>query len=238
MRGKITGWFYLSIWLLGTCFFSLLNLVIHGFLKQNQKDLEKSKERNKRKRSVWYGVIGGSGGFVAILCGHYAGTSKEEGILTFLFLGVLTVTAAVDQETMEIPDSLPITVLILSAISVLLEPEGLLQMPLASRIIGFFSASVPMLLLALAIPGAFGGGDIKLMAACGAFLGWKRNLLALFFAVLGGGVWGIWLLLKKKATRTDAFAFGPFLCTGMAISLFWGERLLLWYLKELWSVAF
>ena len=128
--------------------------------------------------------------------------------------------------------------LILSAISVLLEPEGLLQMPLASRIIGFFSASVPMLLLALAIPGAFGGGDIKLMAACGAFLGWKRNLLALFFAVLGGGVWGIWLLLKKKATRTDAFAFGPFLCTGMAISLFWGERLLLWYLKELWSVAF
>ena len=202
MRGKITGWFYLSIWLLGTCFFSLLNLVIHGFLKQNQKDLEKSKERNKRKRSVWYGVIGGSGGFVAILCGHYAGTSKEEGILTFLFLGVLTVTAAVDQETMEIPDSLPITVLILSAISVLLEPEGLLQMPLASRIIGFFSASVPMLLLALAIPGAFGGGDIKLTAASGWLLGWQVMLPAAAIGILSGGSYCIRVLPKSM---TDGY---------------------------------
>lgn len=64
-------------------------------------------------------------------------------------------------------DRFHIFILILAIANIWLVPEhGLID-----RLIGALIISVPMLLLALAIPGAFGGGDIKLMAVSGAFLG-------------------------------------------------------------------
>ncbi len=73
-----------------------------------------------------------------------------------------------------------------------------------------FSVSLPLFLITLAVPGGFGGGDIKLMAACGLFLGWKLCLLSLCFGLLTGGLYGIWLLAAGKKGRKEHFAFGPF----------------------------
>ncbi|MDD5953557.1 MAG: prepilin peptidase, partial [Oscillospiraceae bacterium] len=69
-----------------------------------------------------------------------------------------------------------------------------------------------------------------LMAACGLFLGWKVTLLSTAIAMLLGGIYGIILLLRKKAGRRSQFAFGPFLCIGMAVGLPYGQQLLDWYL--------
>ena len=90
---------------------------------------------------------------------------------------------------------------------------------------------MPILLLCLVIPGAFGGGDIKLMAAAGLLLGWQHTLLAAFLAVLGGGGYGAYLLARKLADRKDHFAFGPFLCTGIVLALLVGEPILQWYFR-------
>ena len=75
-----------------------------------------------------------------------------------------------------------------------------------------------------------GVGDIKLMAACGVFLGWRLTLVSTVLAILGGGIYGIWLMAAKKAARKEKFAFGPFLCVGMVIGLVYGEQLLTWYM--------
>ena len=83
--------------------------------------------------------------------------------------------------------------------------------------------------MALIVPGGFGGGDIKLMAAAGLLLGWQRSLFAVFLALLAGGGYGIWLLAAHKAGRKDHFAFGPFLCIGIAAALFWGGDVVAWY---------
>ena len=40
------------------------------------------------------------------------------------------------------------------------------------------------------------------------FLGWQNTLLAMFFGILGGGVYGMYLLAAKKADKKDHFAFG------------------------------
>lgn len=109
-------------------------------------------------------------------------------------------------------------------VGTLLSPAGWLP-----RLIGAFCVSVPMLLLCLAIDGAFGGGDIKLMAAAGLFLGWQNTLLAMFLGILGGGLYGIWLLAAKRADKKDRFAFGPFLCAGIVIAMLFGEPILQWY---------
>ena len=82
-------------------------------------------------------------------------------------------------------------------------------------------------------PGAFGGGDIKLMAAAGLFLGWQHTLLAMFFGILGGGFYGMYLLAARKADKKDHFAFGPFLCVGIVLALLFGDPVLAWYCRFL-----
>ncbi len=101
---------------------------------------------------------------------------------------------------------------------------------LPSRLIGLFCVSVPMLLIALAIPGSFGGGDIKLVAVCGFLLGWQRTLLGLFLALLSGGAYGSYLLIKDRRNKSRHFAFGPFLCGGAFLALLYGQDLINWYI--------
>ena len=101
---------------------------------------------------------------------------------------------------------------------------------LASRLLGCVIVSLPMLLLALVVPGGFGGGDIKLMFGAGFFLGARLTVVAAFLGILLGGGFGALLLAAKKADRKTRFAFGPFLCIGIAAAMFFGERLADWYI--------
>ena len=79
-----------------------------------------------------------------------------------------------------------------------------------------------MFVLALLIPGAFGGGDIKLMAVSGLFLGTASIVCAMFFGLLTGGAYGAVMLKSGKLGRKDHFAFGPFLAFGLASAAFYG----------------
>ena len=90
---------------------------------------------------------------------------------------------------------------------------------------------VPMLLLTLLIPRAFGGGDIKLMAASGFFLGMRLILCAMILAIIAGSIYGIIMLKNRKRDRKDQFAFGPFLAIGLSIAAFLGNEIVSWYLK-------
>jgi leader peptidase (prepilin peptidase)/N-methyltransferase len=75
-----------------------------------------------------------------------------------------------------------------------------------------------------------GGGDIKLLAMIGAFLGWPSVPLVLFIASLTGSVVGVFLMLKKGASGKLALPFAPFLCGGALVYLFYGEEILSLYL--------
>ena len=101
---------------------------------------------------------------------------------------------------------------------------------LTDRLLGAIVISAPMLVLALLIDGAFGGGDIKLMAASGWLLGWRAMIPAIFLGLITGGCYCIWMLARKKMTRKDHFAFGPFLALGLGAAFFYGDEILRWYL--------
>lgn len=75
-----------------------------------------------------------------------------------------------------------------------------------------------------------GFADIKLAALLGLFIGWPYILVNLFFAFVIGAIIGIFLIFSKSKTWKSAIAFGPFLIIGFYITLFWGERILGWYL--------
>jgi len=100
---------------------------------------------------------------------------------------------------------------------------------LFSSVIGFFVVSVPMLLLALVVQGAFGGGDIKLMAVCGFMLGWQDTLLAFAIAIVFGGSYAIFLLVSGKKGRDGHIPFAPALCAGVFLAMFFGQTVFDFY---------
>ena len=83
-----------------------------------------------------------------------------------------------------------------------------------------------LLLPALFYRGGMGWGDIKLAALIGFIAGFPLVILAIFLAVIIGGlVAGILLLLKIKG-RKDAIPFGPFLSAAAMVTLFWGGNII------------
>jgi len=76
-----------------------------------------------------------------------------------------------------------------------------------------------------------GGGDVKLLAMIGAWLGWKSVLFTLFSASLAGTLIGGGAMLLQKQGRHYAIPFGPFLAFGALAYLFFGSQLIGWYLS-------
>ncbi len=68
-----------------------------------------------------------------------------------------------------------------------------------------------------------GGGDVKLMAMVGAFMGWKLALLSFFLAPFFGAVYGV---IEKIRTKDSIIAYGPFLILGALVSLFKGQEII------------
>jgi leader peptidase (prepilin peptidase)/N-methyltransferase len=75
-----------------------------------------------------------------------------------------------------------------------------------------------------------GGGDVKLLAMVGAFLGWKAVIVTIIFSSLIGSIVGVALMVWKGKDLKYAIPYGPFLSLGAMMALFYGEGLIVWYL--------
>lgn len=149
-------------------------------------------------------------------------------ILLLAFFGVLIIVSYQDIKTMEIKDGCHMGVAVLAVIAIFIEPET----DIVSKLLGALCISVPMLALTLILSGAFGGGDIKLMAAAGLFLGWKALVVSAVVAIFAAGGYALFLVVKKRADKGRRFPLGPFLSMGLAVSALWGEDL--WRLWMNW----
>lgn len=174
------------------------------------------------------------GGVAFLFCGYRFGLGATgiislRGMTSFIYLGILLVVALIDWDTQIIYDRFHIMILLLAVGELFLDPShGIID-----RLIGAVIIAVPMLLLTLIIPGAFGGGDIKLMFVSGLFLGTGPIVCAMFLGLLTGGAYGAYMLGRKKLDKKDVFAFGPFLAFGLAVAALYGDQLVRWYLQFL-----
>jgi len=78
-----------------------------------------------------------------------------------------------------------------------------------------------------------GGGDVKLLAMIGAFLGWRSIPFTLLVASSVGSAVGVGIMIRSQADSKLAIPFGPFLSLGALCYLFFGEGLIDWYLNLL-----
>ncbi len=167
-----------------------------------------------------------AGGFAFVFCGIFFGCGKFgllslQGSIAFAYLCILVMVALIDWDTRIIYDRFHIAVFLLGIVSCLLFPAN----RITDCLIGSVIVSLPMFLLAVLIEGAFGGGDIKLMAASGFLLGWRAVLVAMFLGLIFGGIYCAVMLARGRLSRKDPFAFGPFLATGLAAAFFWGNEI-------------
>ncbi len=84
---------------------------------------------------------------------------------------------------------------------------------------------------------SLGGGDVKLAAMLGAFLGWQKVLFVFIASALLGLIGAaIMIVLSKRTRETHQIPFGPFLATAAVIALFFGDRLISLYIKHFFNV--
>lgn len=77
--------------------------------------------------------------------------------------------------------------------------------------------------------GAMGMGDVKIFLPIGLILGWRLSLMALFGAIIIGGVFGVFLLIFKLKDRKATIPFGPFIIISTFFMSMYGYQLLDWY---------
>ena len=76
---------------------------------------------------------------------------------------------------------------------------------------------------------AMGRGDLKFLAAIGAFLGWRGVLFSIFAGSVIGSLIGLGTLIVGKRVWSAKLPFGPYLALGAVVWMFFGEKFVQWY---------
>lgn len=164
------------------------------------------------------------------------------------FCSWLLALSLIDLDTMTLPNPLTQSGLIAGLVFQLVTgflPEGNWAGGLNQLMSGIFGAVLGLWLFdAIAVVGsitlgqaAMGGGDAKLAAMLGAWLGWKYLLLAGFLACAVGAGVGSGAIALGLLNRRQPMPFGPFLALGAALAVFGGEEILSAYLRLLFSAT-
>jgi leader peptidase (prepilin peptidase)/N-methyltransferase len=147
-------------------------------------------------------------------------------LCAFLFAGALIVITFIDLDHQIIPDviSLPgIPLFFLAAVFVM-------KLRFLDAFLGFLIGGGVLYGVAFTYElitkrEGMGGGDIKLLAMIGAFLGWQSLLFVLLVSSLTGAVVGVTIMLVRGQDMKYAVPFGPFLSLGAVAYLFFGAWL-------------
>ncbi|SLM46910.1 Type 4 prepilin-like proteins leader peptide-processing enzyme [Nitrospira japonica] len=151
-------------------------------------------------------------------------------VLYGILFSALLVVVGTDLSHQIIPDAITlpgVVVGLLGAVTVL--PVGWVN-----ALLGIIIGGGILWVLAWISPYLFGkegmgGGDIKLLAMIGAFLGWKPALLTIMIGSLTGSLIGLSLISFHLIKRDEYIPFGPFLAFGALVAMFFAQPILDWY---------
>ncbi len=148
-----------------------------------------------------------------------------------LFVGALIVITFIDIDHQIIPDVISLPGIVFG---VFFSALGF-AVPLLNSVVGVLLGGGLLYLVAVGYHAwtgreGMGGGDIKLLAMIGAFLGWRGVLVTLLLGSFTGAMIGIVLIVARGGDSRLPIPFGPFLALGAVCALFFGDDLIRWYL--------
>ena len=180
--------------------------------------------------SLQYPLVELLNGFLTLLLFLRFGPTLAFASL-FLFCSALVVITFIDIEHQIIPDEISLSGIVVGfVLSFFLKGHTWLN-----SLLGILLGGGSLLLVAYSyqrITGkdGMGGGDIKLLAMMGAFLGWKAVPFIIFASSLIGTLIGVSIMLIQKKDTKLAIPFGPYLAFGAVLYIFYGRSLIRWYL--------
>jgi len=183
--------------------------------------------------SLRYPVVEALAGAVAgYIAWRYGLSAAMLGAL--LFAWAMIALAFIDLDTFYLPDSITLPLLWAG----LLFNAGGVFTDLRSAVIGAAAGYLVLWAVYWAFKFAtgkegMGYGDFKLLAAIGAWIGWKLLPLTILASSLVGAVVGIGMIVFAKHAREKPIPFGPYLAAAGLIAMFWGERITRHYLDLL-----
>lgn len=150
----------------------------------------------------------------------------------FCFAAALVVITFIDLDHRLIPDVVSLPGIVIGFLLALLG----VQLNIWTSLIGILVGGGSLYLVAIVYEAVtkregMGGGDVKLLAMIGAWLGWKAVLFTLFFSSLTGSLIGGAIMMVRKEDSKLAVPFGPFLALSALAYVFFGEKLIRWYLN-------
>jgi leader peptidase (prepilin peptidase)/N-methyltransferase len=170
--------------------------------------------------SAQYPIIEAANAALWCICAFAVGFTPALPLYCLLFSALLTLSV-IDARTQEIPFGINAFIAILGAAALALT-FALPGKPWYEHALGLVAVSVPLQILVVASGGrAIGGGDVKLMAAAGLFLGWKGALLAFLIGCVAGTVVHTIRMAVSGAGRK--LALGPYLAFGIALCALLGD---------------
>ncbi len=151
-----------------------------------------------------------------------------------LFIWALVALSFIDFDTQLLPDNITLPLLWLG---LLFNLTGV-YVPLADAVVGAVLGylilwSVYWLFKLVTGKEGMGYGDFKLLAAIGAWLGWKILPVVILLSSVIGALVGIGLIVLARRGRSVPIPFGPYLAGAGLVALFWGERILQAYLGSI-----
>ncbi|MBQ2256719.1 MAG: prepilin peptidase [Clostridia bacterium] len=170
--------------------------------------------------------------FITVLALLWAAVFALKGwdpsaFLLSLAASALLSLSLIDWKTYEIPFAYNVFIFALGVVALLFDLTHWYE-----YVIGFFAISLPLLgLFYLSKGTAIGGGDVKLMAACGMLLGWKLALLGFVLGCIIGSV--VHILRMKLSGEKHVLAMGPYLSIGVFLAALFGDAAIAWYLSML-----
>lgn len=152
----------------------------------------------------------------------------QDDLIKIVYLGIISCLIVIffaDAKYHIIPDSIQITIFILSLLLFIVQGQQL-QFIIVRLVYGVVIMS-PILLLYLLTKGkGMGFGDVKLAFVIGFLMGGIGGFLVLYLAFISGAVVGLFLIIFKRRKMKYKIAFGPFLVLGILTMLFWSDKII------------
>jgi leader peptidase (prepilin peptidase)/N-methyltransferase len=179
--------------------------------------------------SLRYPTVELATGLLAVASLWWFGPTLE-AFMSFVLLAAMLAVAFIDWEHMIIPDQISLGLLVLGLVSSPWSSTGIVGAVTGALVGGGLLLAVGFLWEKMRGVEAMGGGDVKLMAAAGAFLGIGGVLLIIFVGAFLGSIVGAVMLRRSGQAK---IAFGTFLAAATVIVVFAGPDFIEWYLSTL-----
>ncbi|MEO6212121.1 MAG: A24 family peptidase [Vicinamibacterales bacterium] len=150
-----------------------------------------------------------------------------------VFAASLVALFAIDLEHHLLPDAITLPGIVAGVAASLFLPPGLVDALIGAIVGGGVLWLIGEAYFRYSGVEGMGGGDVKMLAMIGAFLGWKLVLITLMLSSVAGSVLGLALIVTRRGGMKNALPFGTFLALGALAGSLYGDRIAAWYAGRL-----